>query len=72
MTYTGSTVASSSSSCYTHTTDLSGASVTAYAKDMNGSSSTSTGVIANMDATVPGTPTLTCTNFTSGVTGNYA
>lgn len=72
MTYTGSTVANNGSSCYTHTTDLNGVVVTGYAKDVNGASSTNTGLIANIDATVPGTPTLTCSNFTDNVILNYA
>lgn len=71
-TYTGTTVASSASSCYTHNADLNGVVVTGYAKDSNGASSTNTGIIANIDATVPTTPTLSCTNFTDNVTGNYA
>lgn len=72
MTYTGSTVANNGSSCYTHTTDLNGIVVTGYAKDTNGASSTNTGLIANIDATVPGTPTLSCSGFVDNVTGNYA
>ena len=51
-TYTGTTVASSSASCYTHTADVN-AVVSVYAKDANGATSSNAYVTAYIDAAAP-------------------
>jgi len=66
-------VASSSASCYTYGADLNGVTVTAYAKDANGATGSSTSAItADIDATAPVPTSVSCTNFTNNTAVSYA